>query len=81
MVCQYGTKNNGRNIYIYENEDCKIKGRKRRNVKEIGQLVGFEVLTAVVMKSSIFWDKHRIMRRKSRYVSEEHAAFIFRVVE
>jgi hypothetical protein len=32
--------------------------------------VGFEVLTAVVVNTSVFWD-----------VSEEHVAFIFRVVE
>jgi hypothetical protein len=45
------------------------------------QLVGFEALTTVVMKNFIFWDKYRIVRRKSRDVSEEHVAFIFRVEE
>jgi hypothetical protein len=43
--------------------------------------VGFEVLTAVVTKSNIFWDISRIVRCKSTDVSEEHIASIFRVEE
>jgi hypothetical protein len=43
--------------------------------------VGFEVLTAVVMRSSVFWDITPRSRWKSTDVSEEHVAFIFRVEE
>jgi hypothetical protein len=40
--------------------------------------IGFEVLTAVVMKSTIFWDI-TVIRWVSTDVSEEHIASIFRV--
>jgi hypothetical protein len=42
--------------------------------------VGFEVLTAVVMKSSIFWDVMPCSPLKVN-VSEEHIASIFVVEE
>jgi hypothetical protein len=43
--------------------------------------LGFEALTAVVMKSSIFWDITPCTLLKSIDISEEHVAFIFRVEE
>jgi hypothetical protein len=43
--------------------------------------VGFEVLTVVVMKSTIFWDIMPCSPLKSTDVSEEHIASIFRVEE
>jgi hypothetical protein len=43
--------------------------------------LGFEVLTAVVMKSSIFWDIMWCCQLKVNRVSEEHVASIFRVEE
>jgi hypothetical protein len=42
-------------------------------------LVGFEVLSAVVMKSAIFWDITPCSPLKVRDVPEEHIASIFRV--
>jgi hypothetical protein len=42
------------------------------------QLVGFEVLTAVVVKTTIFWDITPCSLL-STDVSEEHIASIFRV--
>jgi hypothetical protein len=41
--------------------------------------IGFEVLTAVGMKSTTFWDTGRVVRLKSTDVSDEHIASIFRV--
>jgi hypothetical protein len=43
--------------------------------------VVFEVLTMVVMKSSVFWDKRHVIHWKSSDVLEEHVASIFRVEE
>jgi hypothetical protein len=44
--------------------------------------VGFEVFTAVVMKSIIFWDMMPcVVRRVSTDVLEEHISSIFRVEE
>jgi hypothetical protein len=43
--------------------------------------VGFQVLTAVVMKSTIFWDITQCSPLKSTDVSEEHIASIFSVKE
>jgi hypothetical protein len=42
--------------------------------------VGFEVLTVVVVKSTIFWDITPCSPLKIN-VLEEHVAFIFRVEE
>jgi hypothetical protein len=42
---------------------------------------GFEVLTVVVIKSTIFWDITQCSPLKSTDVSEEHIASIFRVEE
>jgi hypothetical protein len=39
--------------------------------------IGFEVLTAVVMKNSIFWKYHHVVRWRSTDVSEENLATIF----
>jgi hypothetical protein len=44
-------------------------------------IVGFKVLTAVVMKTTIFWDISPCSPLKSTGVSEEHIASIFRVEE
>jgi hypothetical protein len=41
------------------------------------KFVGFEVLTAVVMKSSVFWDITPLVCLKSTDVSEEHVTSIF----
>jgi hypothetical protein len=41
--------------------------------------IGFEVLTAVVMKCSIFWDIMPCNPLKVTEVSEKHGAYIFRV--
>jgi hypothetical protein len=43
------------------------------------QLVGFEVLTAVVMTRTIFWIKRRVVSGKPNDVAEEHIASIFKV--
>jgi hypothetical protein len=43
-------------------------------------VVEFDVLTAVVMKSSVFWDIRPYSLLKAD-VSEEHVASIFRVKE
>jgi hypothetical protein len=45
--------------------------------------VGFEALSAVVMKSSLFWDITPCspLKVNRRFVSEEHVASIFRVEE
>jgi hypothetical protein len=43
--------------------------------------VGFEVLTAVVMKSPIFWDITPCSPLKVNRSSKEHVASIFRVEE
>jgi hypothetical protein len=40
-----------------------------------------EVLAAVVMKSSVFWNEHHAILWKSTDVSEEHAASICGVEE
>jgi hypothetical protein len=37
-------------------ESLKIKNKQAKYNPELGLAVRFEVLTAVVMKSSIFWD-------------------------
>jgi hypothetical protein len=42
---------------------------------------GFEVLTSVVIKSTIFWDITPCSPLKSTDVSKEEIAFIFRVEE
>jgi hypothetical protein len=42
---------------------------------------GFEVLTAVAMKSPIFGIKRRVVRCKSSDLSKEHVASIFEVEE
>jgi hypothetical protein len=47
--------------------------------QNINQQVGFEVLTAVVMKSSTFWDITQCSPLKFTVVSEEHVASLFRV--
>jgi hypothetical protein len=44
-------------------------------------MVWFEVLTAVVMKSSSFVIWSRVARLKPTEVSDEHVASIFRVEE
>jgi hypothetical protein len=41
--------------------------------------VGVEVLTAVVMKCSVFWDITPICYLKVTDVSEDHVIFIFRI--
>jgi hypothetical protein len=46
-----------------------------------GPRLGFEVLTAVVVKSSIIRDIKRVVRWKSTDNSEEHVASIFRFEE
>jgi hypothetical protein len=46
-----------------------------------GPRLGFEVLTAVVMKSTTFRIWRRVVRRKSTDDSEEHVASIFRFKE
>jgi hypothetical protein len=43
------------------------------------QYVGFQVLTAVIMKSIIFWDITPCSPLKVTDVSGEHVAYIFRV--
>jgi hypothetical protein len=45
------------------------------------ELIGFEILTAVVMKSAIFWDITPCSPLKVNNVSEEHVISIFRVTE
>jgi hypothetical protein len=45
------------------------------------KVVGSEVLTAVVMKSTIFWDITPCSPLLSTDVSEEHIASIFRAEE
>jgi hypothetical protein len=45
----------------------------------MSEIIGFEVLTPVVMKSFIVWDITPCSQLKSREVSEEHVASIFRV--
>jgi hypothetical protein len=42
---------------------------------------GFDVLTSVVMKSSVFWDITPCYLPKSASVSAEHVASIFRIEE
>jgi hypothetical protein len=44
-------------------------------------IVGFEVLTVVVMKSSISSDIKPVVHSKSADISEEHVASIFRIEE
>jgi hypothetical protein len=50
---------------------CRIWGSYKGGYEE-------QVLTAVVMKSTIFWE-HSVVRWKSTDVSEENVASIFRV--
>jgi hypothetical protein len=42
---------------------------------------GSQVLTAVVVKCSIFWDIISVVHWKSTDVSDEHVASVFRVEE
>jgi hypothetical protein len=51
------------------------------NYKLIKKYEGFEVLTAVVMKSSIFWDITPYIPLKSTDISEEHFVSILRIEE
>jgi hypothetical protein len=44
-------------------------------------IIGFEVLTAVVLKNSVLWDISPCSPFKITEVSEKHVAFIFRVEE
>jgi hypothetical protein len=44
-------------------------------------VVGFEVITAVVMKCPIFWDITPCSPLKVTDVSEEHVSSIFKVKE
>jgi hypothetical protein len=43
--------------------------------------IGFEVLTTVVMKNSVFWDVTVRSPLNPTVVSEENAASVFRVEE
>jgi hypothetical protein len=49
--------------------------------KVLSNHVRFEVLTAVVMKSFVFWDIMLCSPLKVTSVSEEHIASIFRAEE
>jgi hypothetical protein len=58
-----------------------LKNKSSKNQRKAGnkQTGGFEVLTAVVMRSSVFWDITPCSPLKATDVSEEHVASIFRV--
>jgi hypothetical protein len=51
--------------------------RKIFGLKE--NCVGFEVLTSVVMKSSVSWDTTRCSLLKFNQILKEHVASVFRV--
>jgi hypothetical protein len=57
--------------YIPENRNLHSRCENLNTTKRYTQQVGFEVLIAMVMKSSVRWN--------SRDVSEEHDAYVFRV--
>jgi hypothetical protein len=70
------TFTDGQIIYI------RLEMQKGNHVDQINFYnVGFEVLTAVVMKSSVFWDITPCSPSKANQCSEEHVASIFRVEE
>jgi hypothetical protein len=49
-----------------------------QEVHEVGLIIAFEVLTAVVMKSSVIWVVTLCVRLKSIDVSEQHVASTFK---
>jgi hypothetical protein len=66
-------------VHATTNHDVsELSGNQETN-KKIS--VGFEVLTPVVMMSSISWDICRVVCLKPADISEEHVASIFTVVE
>jgi hypothetical protein len=68
----------------YTGIEDKMRGNPLKlQVIRLIQHVGFEVLTAVVTKSTIFWDitPCSVVRWKSTNVSEEHIASILKVEE
>jgi hypothetical protein len=54
---------------------------KKIQCGQITNYVGFEVHTAVVMKSSAFWDISPCSPLKATDLSEEHVASIFKIEE
>jgi hypothetical protein len=65
-------------LLLYAMKDQEIPQNLTQNMANI---FGFEVLTVVVMKISIFWDIKTCSPLKVNHVSEEHVASTFRLKE